>query len=100
MEAAVTNNGRYWASVCIPNKNNDCKSTNNLYNPREKLERIIYIYSYKIFDETARRLKSILASTILIGQRISSNWALLFFFGKDKFNARLWTLILISIFGD
>jgi hypothetical protein len=56
------------------------------------------IYAYRIFDETARRLKSIQASVILIGQRIS--FFLNGIFGNVKFNARLFTLILISIFGD
>ena len=57
-----------------------------------------YSNSYRIFDEIARRLKAIHAFVILIGHRIS------FFvngiFGNVKFNAKLLTLILISIFGD
>ena len=53
----------------------------------------------------ARRLKSIRALVILIGQRIPFSMdryvsELLFILGNDKFNTRLVTLTSISIFGD
>ncbi len=62
----------------------------------------MFNYSYKMFEETARRLKSIRASRILIGQRISLsiNRDLLSIDGNNKFNARLSTLTSISMFGD
>ncbi len=104
MDTAVTNTGRCCLSVCIPNKENDCRSILNLNNRREELlqKKIMFNSSYKIFEETARRLKSIRASRILIGQRISFsiNRDLLSIDGNNKFNARLLTLTSTSMFGD